>query len=424
MYSWGLLAPEQLSSFRRKRSLGLNAVIQDYNEKAVPGVASIWYAKQVLICVLGIVVAERVNQSSKKRVSNIEVTNAIEALAFKISMLSNSNQGDARIRGITKLANKEEELFTYKEVTKKGFYLVQPMRMSIGQALLSLEFAKSGSTRFNTFSPTDLAKEFIDKEDTENMLNTLVNWVAVGSEPFKNLKAKKNQLLNVLQPLSNSARLFLKDVLNRNTMSSFQHDPRRKNVLKWVEHLKKNPQKIDLGKDTNEFLSVEHWKHIKQATHFNELKITALAILNNIERFIGNKESSGIKIETLLTNQLNDLITLLSEGAKKFLKNENIHKDAKNFCLECIQITSNQEKITFIKRLIERDNSTLVISGDLVKPGEAFEVKMVNDDQPQEQDEFKYGIFPNYIPYRLINMYLLNLDFANELTDKLKDEAN
>lgn len=425
MYSWGLLAPEQLPNHRRKRSLGLNAVLQDYNEKAVPGVASIWYAKQILICALGIVVAETVNQSSKKRVSNIEVTNAIEALAFKISMSSNGNQSDARIRGITKLATKKEDVFTYKEVIKKGFYLVQPMRMSIGQALLSLGFAKSNSTRFNTFSSTNIAEEFINKADENNLLNALVNWVSIGSEPFKNLKPKNNHLLNVLKPLSNSARLFLFDVLNRNTMTSFEHDPRRTNVLKWVDHLKNNPQKIDFDEDSNAFLSEEHWKHIKEATHFNQLKINALNILDRIEGFIGNKESEGIKIETLVEEKvINDLITKLSEAAKSFLKHDNIHIDAKQFCLECIQISNTQEKCTFIKKLVERDNSTLAVSNDLVKPGNAFEIKMLNNDEHKEESEFKYGIFPNHIPYRLINMYLLNLDFANELEDKLNDEAN
>ena len=76
---WGLLGPEQLGGERRTRTLDLGAAVREYNERAVPGMGGVWYAKQLLLAVLGIALAQQLRER-QVNVSNITVANAIEAL--------------------------------------------------------------------------------------------------------------------------------------------------------------------------------------------------------------------------------------------------------------------------------------------------------------------------------------------------------
>ena len=76
---WGLLGPEQLGGERRTRTLDLGAAVREYNERAVPGMGGVWYAKQLLLAMLGIALAQKLRER-QINVSNITVANAIEAL--------------------------------------------------------------------------------------------------------------------------------------------------------------------------------------------------------------------------------------------------------------------------------------------------------------------------------------------------------
>ena len=100
MATWGLLAGEELPSQRRTRSLGLNRSVRQFNELAVPGLGGIWYAKQLVLPLLGIVVAEQARQQGQN-VTNIQVANSIEAVGCLFAFLENKWQTDLRLRGNT-----------------------------------------------------------------------------------------------------------------------------------------------------------------------------------------------------------------------------------------------------------------------------------------------------------------------------------
>ncbi len=61
------------------------------------------FAKQIYLALLGIQVAELVNQKGKVKVRNIEVTNAIEAYACLRAFTENGWKSDPRLRGVNKL---------------------------------------------------------------------------------------------------------------------------------------------------------------------------------------------------------------------------------------------------------------------------------------------------------------------------------
>lgn len=118
--TWGLSGPEQLDGERRTRTLDIGAAVREYNERAVPGMGSVWYAKQLFLAMLGIALAQKLRER-KSNVSNIDAANAIEALGCYYALKQNNGQGDARVRGSEKLRGKAN--FNFKTLCKPGFYV-------------------------------------------------------------------------------------------------------------------------------------------------------------------------------------------------------------------------------------------------------------------------------------------------------------
>ena len=65
-YTWGILGGESLPNTRRTRTLGLSGAVRDFNERAVPGLGGVWYAKQILLATLGVAVAEEAHKQNPK----------------------------------------------------------------------------------------------------------------------------------------------------------------------------------------------------------------------------------------------------------------------------------------------------------------------------------------------------------------------
>src|SRR5690606_5746501 len=126
-FTWGLLGPELLPNVRRRRTLGLGASVRFFNESAVPGLGGVKFGKQLVLATLGVAVAEAARDRGAK-VQNIEVTNAIEALACWLAFEKNGWKSDLRLKGNTKLRGKED--FVFKKVKQRNFYVTQPMRMA------------------------------------------------------------------------------------------------------------------------------------------------------------------------------------------------------------------------------------------------------------------------------------------------------
>src|SRR5687767_12463538 len=120
---WGLLGPEQLAGSRRTRALGLGAAVRKFNQLAVPGLGGVWFAKQLFLATLGVIVAERLRLTSRN-VKTMEIANAIEALACWCAFQSNGWQRDTRLRGVQKLAGKTD--LTLAKLRQPRFYVTQP----------------------------------------------------------------------------------------------------------------------------------------------------------------------------------------------------------------------------------------------------------------------------------------------------------
>src|SRR5438445_985925 len=201
-----------LASERRTRTLGLGATVRSYNDLAVPGLGGVWFGKQLLLATLGIAIAERVRNSGK-RVQNIEVTNAVEALACWLALDSTGWKRDPRLRGALKLSGRKD--LSFATVCKRSFYVTQPMRQATVQPLRALGLVESNGERFNAFRCTNHGEAFIDaawaafKPHKRSVLDHLVMWARSIHDDAKN-SSELRRALSPLEPMSESAREFLK----------------------------------------------------------------------------------------------------------------------------------------------------------------------------------------------------------------------
>ncbi len=146
--TWGLLGPESISNERRTRTLGLSSAVRKFNDLAVPGMGGVWFAKQLLLPVLGISIAERLRRDGTN-IQNIQVANAVEALSCWLSLNKNGWRSEPRLRGATKMRERSQSDFA--TVRKSSFYVSTPMRASAVQPLPSLGLIEARGERFNAF---------------------------------------------------------------------------------------------------------------------------------------------------------------------------------------------------------------------------------------------------------------------------------
>jgi hypothetical protein len=166
-------------SERRTRTLGLGAAVRSFNDLAVPGLGGVWFGKQLLLATLGVAIAERLRNCGK-RAQNIEVTNAVEALACWLALDSSGWTRDPRLRGALKLSGKKD--LSFATVCKRNFYVTQPMRQATVQPIRALGLVESSGERFNAFRCTQAGEAFIDaawvahRPHKRSVLDHLVMW--------------------------------------------------------------------------------------------------------------------------------------------------------------------------------------------------------------------------------------------------------
>ena len=419
---WGLLGPEFLSNARRTRTLGLGASVRSFNDLAVPGLGGVWYGKQLLLATLGVAVAEEARSRAAK-VQNIEVSNAIEALACWLAFKSNGWNRDARLRGNTKLQSKDD--FSFRLVRQRNFYVTQPMRMVTVQALPALGFVKSDSERFNAFHCSAVGRRFVEEVTKNNrphkraVIDHLTRWVrGENGKPANSIP-----LLEALSPLTRlpeHAIPLLRERLIQGGIESDEDKLRRGNALAWVEALRTNkPDRLTWAQRPKE-ISEAHWHDLHAGALFFETREAAIATLDAAEAHIGN-QGGGQFLSVPKT--LNPALEKLKSAAQKYLDIGHADNEANKFCRECV----NDDPSSILRSLVERDGHVLRLVGDEVKPGPAFRgstTQVSADDEDQETPQAGSIPLPEGISYRVRNLYLLNLDMCGELDAWLKQTSS
>ncbi len=423
--TWGILGPEFLPNARRTRTLGLGASVRSFNDLAVPGLGGVWYGKQLLLASLGVAVAEEARSRGAK-VQNIEVANAIEALACWLAFKSNGWSRDDRLRGNTKLHGKDD--FSFRRVRQRNFYITQPMRMATVQALPALGFVESDSARFNAFRCSVPGKAFIEQatEDyrpyNRSVIDHLTSWVQMKVD-----RVDTDALQNVLSPLNRlpgKAIPLLRERIKQGGNERHEDKERRCDSLNWVEALRVKSLDRQTWEHRPREVSEKHWHDLQAGALFFETRESAIAVLDAAEAHIGNQTISQSCCLAHIPEVLNSSIEKLKSTANEYLMSKHTDEEANKFCRECV----DDDPSTILRTLVKRDGHVLRLVGEDVKPGPAFRGPIIQTRSEEGEDQDTPQAMeipvPESISYRVRNLYLLNLDMHGKLDGWLKPYPN
>lgn len=419
---WGLLGPGQLGSTRRTRTLGLGRAIRRFNECAVPGLGGLWFGRQVLLTALSMEVAERAAERGV-RCSNIEMANAIEAIACIIGYDNNKWTADSRLRGRTKLPR--DEVPQFSSARQRRFHVVQPMRMSTAQALPSLGLAIADGSRYNAFESNDLARSFIaaSLDDASvgksTVIEHLVRWADGGS-----LSMKSAGLRSALDPTlalpTSACKLLHRALLDGGNLGAVER-LRRNNAWTWVTRLAQMPPSRAGSMASTSCpaeLDADHWADLRAGAQLLVVRDAAEAVLDAVERILGQRQGqASLSLGSALPVEVVRLLQVVEEQACAFLALQHHDAEANAFCHECAS-----GGVAELRSLLARDGHVLRLSGDCARPGPAYTgnpppVRHAADELAGEESgmaDARYPL-PDDCSYRLKNLYLLQLDLNGKL---------
>ena len=420
--AWGLLGPEMLASERRTRTLDLGATVRSFNDLAVPGLGGVWFCKQLFLATLGVAVAEGV-RNARKRAQNIEVANAVEALACWLALNERGWKPDRRLRGATKMRSKND--LTFAAMRKPSFYVTQPMRQATVQPLRSLGFVESIGERFNAYRCTQLGHEFIEgacDESTRDKSSVLARLIGWGCGDDRNVNtAKMRQALSPLQPMPGLGRNFLLEQLVKGTG---EEALRRRKALEWVQGLRNKPRQQMTWDTKPKMLEDSHWRDLRAGALFFTARDAAISLLDTIETHIAPQKHQRLPLDSKFPKSVSDKIQSLRESAQAFCDNDHDPSPgARTFCRECIE----PSEARLLEKLLGREGRVLCLRDRAIVPGVAFRGTL--DSRPAtarsaEEDGAESEIeqvvpLPEGISHRVRNLFFLNLDLCGTLDDRL-----
>jgi hypothetical protein len=418
--AWGLLGPETLASERRTRTLGLGAAVRAFNDLAVPGLGGVWFGKQLLLATLGVAIAERVRNSGKQ-VQNIEVTNAVEALACWLALDSNGWKRDPRLRGALKLFGKEDRSFA--TVSKRSFYVTQPMRQATVQPLRALGVVESSGERFNAFRCTEHGEAFIEtacadfKPYRRSVLDHLIMWARGVHADVASPELIR--ALSPLEPMSESAREFLRE---RIVQGSGTQAARRRKALDWVEALRDKMQQEVEWHAKPSMLEEFHWRDLRAGALFFAARGAAIALLDEIESHIGTTADRRMSVDAQLPGTVVDRLKSLREHAQAFIGGNYDPSPGAEATMFCGQCTERVDAL-LLEKLLLREGHVLQLRGRDIVPGVAFRGSQASqsgtarspEEEGAEAEVAQVIPLPKGISHRVRNLFWLNLDLRGEL---------
>lgn len=411
---WGLLGPEAISSSRRTRSLGIAASVRRFNDLAVPGLGGVWFGKQIFLALLGVAVAEYVRTQGKS-VQNIQVANAVEALACWLAYRSNDWSQDPRLRGYTKLKGKDD--LSFRRASQRNFYVTQPMRMATVQTLPALGLVEADSTRFNSFRCSEAGQGLIEEATrafrsyNRTVLAHLVSWVH--GDDRGDTRALRTQALrdalSPLTPLSKNARGILREQLVIGGRDAPEDKMRRHDALAWVQMLSSTTAK-PVWKERPQMISLPHWRDLQAGARFFDLRDEAVAVLDTLEK---NIETRGDRCFPL-SEELPFSLEELRQAALRYVGMGHGDPEAARFAADC----SLDDPRDVLRALVRRDGHVLRLQGDTVRPGPAFRgTPQRRGNEADEDDAPRPGTvpLPPHISFRIRNLWLLYHDMEGDL---------
>jgi hypothetical protein len=401
--------------------------VRKFNQLAAPGLGGVWFAKQLFLATLGVIVADRLRLISRN-VKSIEIANAVEALACWCAFQSNDWQRDARLRGIQKLAGKTD--LTFSKLRQRRFYVTQPMRMATVEALVDLGFVHPGSQRFNSFRCTDSGRDFVAAATAgyrphHSTVEDYLVRLATNDLPLA-VTIPLRSALSPLEPLDLTACNLVRSRLCEGAGLS-KDAARRKNGLAWVSSIQ--PGKPADWKAKPPPIEADHWNDLRLGARFFETRDAANHVLNAVEAAMAPLHTAKIAAgEAAQISAIEKQLGGLRRAAQRYLDERADPTEGKMatvFCQSCTEMDPSQ----IIRDLVLRDNRVLLLRGNEILPGPAFvgrtqaESSVDDAEGPGAENAGRVPV-PDGISPRIQNLYLLELDLRGQLDSFLNPLPN
>lgn len=395
---WGILAPDTIISQRRQQNLGLASAVRHFNDRSVPGLGGMWFPMPILWSVLAVSIAEELG------VSALPVGNAVEALMMRKA--TEQGLADRRVRGLRKMQGLKD--WSFKNLKRRGTYVVQPIRMAMVQPLVALGFVRG--SRFGAFTIHTAGAQMLNLPVMANYRRVLGAW-AHGGCP--------HGLNKVIEDLSPNAAVppdVRKLILARLVGGDDPSTSRRRALVA----LKTGPSASQLNAvEPLSGITAAHWTDLRAGAAFMDLRSAALAVLYRLEERLlqlrDANEAAWLPFDEANKTVGEPLAALrryaLQLGARIDAADES---SSRKFLSEVRDLPDQQ----LLQKLAERDGTVIRWRDDCIVLGPAAgEMPSIDADEPVNDAVFAPQLF------RLFNLHCLATELNGDVNPGCRDSA-
>lgn len=390
---WGILAPDTVISQRRQQNLGLAAAVRHYNDKSVPGLGGMWFPMPLIWSVLAVSIAEELGRPA------LPVGNAVEAL-----MMRQAKEGpaDRRVRGARKMQGLTD--WSFQNLTRRGTYVVQPIRMAMVQPLVALGFVRG--SRYGAFRIHDAGRQMLALPVMQDGRALLANW-ARGGRPhgLADLSARLSPVAPVPDEVRKLIRARLLD----------EDDPgatRRRNLVT----LGTGPSTAQLDSpDPLPGIDPAHWTDLRAGAAFIDLRDAALKVLDRIEQVLLQRRDASLPAR-LLSQEAERKAEAEIENLRRIAEASGARIDAagepvsRAFLGQILSLPPAR----LLQALAERDGTVVVWRADYLALGPAAGDPAASDDAGEGPQPINDSAFAPQL-FRLYNLHCLATELHGQV---------
>ena len=390
---WGTLAPEDLPSTRRLQTLGLGAAVRHFNDRAVPGLGGMWFPMPLVWSVLAVALAEKMNRSA------LPVGNAIEAaVMLRVLGQRGVEQADGRVRGRRKLAGVADS--SLANLSRRGAYVVQPIRMAMVQPLSALGFVRGN--RYGSFKLHDAGHRMLALPTVRHWSLDVEKW-ASGKGGTKVFEA-----LSPLERVPDDVCKLIKARIIEGDGAGDSEAARRRNLAAFMaQHGDLSPKAL-AQPNGPAGVSTDHWRDLRAGCALMDLRDDALSVLRTIEAEMlqrqRNQGPARIAVQDAQRVAGKEIENLKGTIGERFARiTEAGESTSTAFARHCCDAA----KAELIRYLADRDGIVIRLNDGYLEPGPA--AGDLRDKESEEQDEALSDERRRFAPqlYRLWNLYCL-----------------
>lgn len=398
---WGILAPDTIISQRRQQNLGLASAVRHFNDRSVPGLGGMWFPMPLLWSVLAVSIAEELG------VSALPVGNAVEALMMRKA--TEQVLADRRVRGVRKMQGLED--WSFKNLKRRGTYVVQPIRMAMVQPLVALGFVRG--SRYGAFTIHTAGAQMLNLPVMANYRRVLGAWAHGGSPHGHGVR-------KVIEDLSPNAAVppdVRKLILARLVGGDDPSTSRRRALVA----LKTGPSAGQLDPvEPLGGITADHWTDLRAGAAFIDLRSAALAVLYRLEERLlqlrDANEAAWLPIDEA-NKTVGEPLAALRQCARQLGARIDAADEASSqkFLSEVRDLPDQQ----LLQKLAERDGTVIRWRDGRIGLGPAAgEMPSIDASGPFNDAKFAPQLF------RLYNLHCLATELNGELNPGCRDSAD